>query len=213
MTSAAAPAPLPVARPLEALDGRARRRERNAERLYDAATDLLASRSYGELTVDDICAHAQVGRATFFRIFETKAGLLREFNRRLAQDATRRLDRAGDVGGHTALHIIREAIIDAWRGAGRGQVGMATEFTRSVPSGTPHAAHPELLALVVERIGIAVAAGELPGTVPLELAGSLALIHMAAPVAHAIAGHDVDMDQLSRTLLDQWYAGMTSRED
>lgn len=195
---------------VEALDGRTRRRERNAERLYDAADELLATRSFEELSVDDICARAGVGRATFFRIYETKAGLLRELNRRLADDAARRIAGAGEIDVRTALGHIRAAIIDAWRRAGRGHVGMAREFVRSLPTDDPHAAHPELLALVVERISIAVDAGELPDTVPVDLAASLALIHMTAPVAYAIAGREVDIDSLSRVLLDQWCAGMTS---
>jgi AcrR family transcriptional regulator len=194
----------------DTLDGRTRRRERSTERLYDAANELLATRAYDELTVDDICDRANVGRATFFRIFETKGGLLREFNRRLAQDAARRIDEAGDVDVRTALGHVRDAIVDAWRHAGRGHVGMATEFVRSVPSTDPHAAHPELLALVVERVTMAVEAGELPDAVPVDLAASLALIHMTAPVAYAIAGQQVDTDRLSRVLLDQWYAGMTA---
>ena len=197
-------------RPAVAFDGRTRRRQRNAERLYDAANELLAARSYDELSVDEICARANVGRATFFRIFETKAGLLREFNRRLANDAAHRIEEAGDVDVHTALGHIRDAIIDAWRRAGLGHVGMAREFLRSAPSAEPHAAHPELLALVVERISTAVDTGELPETVPVALAASLALTHMTAPIAYAIAGHDVDIDALSRVLLDQWYAGMTA---
>jgi AcrR family transcriptional regulator len=209
MTSAAGGAGEPELEVVE-LDGRTRRRELNAERLYEAACELLARRPYEELTVDEICEHAGVGRATFFRIFDTKAGLLREFNRRLAQDATARLERAGDVDVRTALNHIREAIIDAWRHAGRGHMGMAAEFTRSVPSSSPHAAHPELLELVVRRITLAVDTGEVPDTVPAELAGSLALIHMTAAVAYAIAGRDIDIDELSRILLDQWYAGMTT---
>lgn len=35
--------------------------------------------------MDDICVRAQVGRATFFRCYGSKAGLLAEFNRRLAE--------------------------------------------------------------------------------------------------------------------------------
>lgn len=197
-----------LAAQVEAFDGRTRRRQRNAERLYDAANELLGSRSYDELSVDDICGRAKVGRATFFRIFGTKAGLLREFNRRLAQEAAHRIEQAGDIDVHTALGIIRSSIIDAWRRAGRGHVGMAREFLRSVPSADPHAAHPELLALVIERISIAVETGELPNTVPVDLAASLALTHMCAPIARTIAGRAVDIDDLSRVLLEQWYAGM-----
>jgi AcrR family transcriptional regulator len=198
-----------VTLPPPAVDGRALRRRRNAERLYDAADELLATRSYEELTIEEICQRANVGRATFFRIYDTKAGLLREFNRRLAQDAAERIRAAGSVGVRTALGHVRDAIVDAWRHAGPGHAGMAREFARSVPTTDLHAAHPELLALVVERISIAVEAGELPGTVPVDLAASLALIHMTAAVACAIAGRDVDIDNLSRILLDQWFTGMS----
>jgi AcrR family transcriptional regulator len=193
-----------------ALDGRTRRRERNAERLYDAADELLASRSFDELSVEDVCQRADVGRATFFRIFETKAGLLREFNRRLADDAARRIPESGHTEIRAALEHIRSAIIDAWRRAGHGHVGMARAFVRSLPNEDPHAAHPELFRLVVRRIAIAVEAGELPDAVPVDLAASLALISMTAPVAYAISGRAVDIDRLSRVLLDQWYTGMTS---
>ncbi len=196
--------------PAARTDGRSLRRERNAELLFDAANELLASRSFDELNVDDICEHAGVGRATFFRIFDTKAGLLREFNRRLACDASERLDAAGDVDIRTALEHIRAAIIDAWRDARPGHVGMASEFMRSLPAGSPHAAHPELLALVVERITAAMDSGELPDTVPPDVAASLILLNLVTPVAHAIEGHNVDINHLSQVLLEQWIAGMTA---
>jgi AcrR family transcriptional regulator len=198
-----------VTAPAPAVDGRALRRQRNAERLYDAADELLATRSYEELTIEEICQRAKVGRATFFRIYDTKAGLLREFNRRLAADAAERIRAAGSADIRTELGHVRDAIVDAWRHAGPGQLGMAREFARSMPTADLHAAHPELLALVVERISIAVDAGELPAAVPADLAASLALIHMTAPVACAIAGRDVDFDQLSRVLLGQWFTGMS----
>ena len=196
--------------PSTAIDGRSRRRGRNAELLYNAADDLLSSHSYESLTIDDICERAGVGRATFFRIFETKAGLLREFNRRLAADAEDRLRAVGETDVRTALDVIRRAVIDAWRHAGRGHVGMAADFTRTTPSSNPHAAHPELLKLVTDHVSRALRSGELSCDVPVEIAASLAVIHMTAPIAFSISGHDVDIDALSKTLLNQWYAGMSA---
>jgi len=196
----------------ETTDGRSLRRQRNAAQLYDAASDLLASRSFDELSVADVCAHADIGRATFFRIFGTKAGLLREFNRRLAQDAAVRVAGAGatdiavDVG--TKLGHIRASIYDAWRTAGPGHVRMAEEFVRAAPSNDPHSAHPELLGLIVDTISTAVESGELPDAVPVELAASLALIQLVAPMSYVLSGQDVDVDELSQVLLDQWLRGM-----
>lgn len=192
----------------ETLDGRTRRRQRNAAQLYDAANDLLASHSFDDLSVEDICAHAGIGRATFFRIFETKAGLLREFNRRLAQDAAARIAEAGPADIGTTLGHIRAAIYDAWRRAGPGHVRMAEEFVRAAPSNDPHSAHPELLGLIVAAISRAVESGELSDAVPVDLAASLALIQLIAPMSHVLAGQDVDVDQLSQLLLDQWLRGM-----
>jgi AcrR family transcriptional regulator len=189
-------------------DGRTRRRERNAMRLYDAANVLLAAQSFEELTVEQICDRAGVGKATFFRIFESKAGLLREFNRRLAQDAAERIARSGCTDVRTTLGHVRAAIVDAWRHAGPGHVGMAREFIRSMPSTELHAAHPELLHLVAEVIGTAVASGELPDRVPTDLAASLVLLQLVAPMTYMISGQKADIDELSRLLLDQWLAGM-----
>lgn len=189
-------------------DGRTRRRERNAVRLYDAANVLLAAQSFEELTVEQICDRAGVGKATFFRIFDSKAGLLREFNRRLAQDAAERIAKSGCTDVRTTLGHVRAAIVDAWRHAGPGHVGMAREFIRSMPSTELHAAHPELRHLVAEVIDTAVASGELPDRVPADLAASLVLLQMVAPMTYMISGQEADIDELSRLLLDQWLAGM-----
>jgi len=196
--------------PLAPRDGRAVRRERNAALLYEAADRLLASHSFDDLTVERICEQAGVGKATFFRIFGSKAGLLLEFNRRIAQDAAARIAATGNTDVRTTLGHVRAAIVDAWRHRGPGHVGMALEFVRSTPSNDPHAAHPELLGIVAETIAAAVASGELPGAIPTDLAASLALLQMIAPMTYVIAGQEADIDQLSRLLLDQWLTGMST---
>lgn len=202
MTSApAVPEPLPI-------DGRRLRRENNAHRLYDAATQLLAERAYDDLSVDEICERAGVGRATFFRIFETKAGLLREFNRRLTADAERRLAAIDSSDVRAQLDTVRRAITDAWRNAGQGHVGMAVEYGRLTPAGEMHAAHPELLDLVTGIVSDAIERGELTNATPPGLAGSLAVVHLSAAIAQSLADSDVDIDDLSETLLDQWLKGM-----
>ena len=193
----------------QALDGRSRRRERNAAQLYDAASDLLASRSFDELTVEDICAHAGIGRATFFRIFATKAGLLREFNRRLAHDGAARIA-SGRNRRHRQAHSVTSAPRSTTPGAPSAPAisGWLEEFVRAAPSNDPHSAHPELLALIVDTISAAVESGELPNAVPVELAASLALIQLVAPMSYVLGGQDVDVDQLAQLLLDQWLRGM-----
>jgi AcrR family transcriptional regulator len=190
------------------VDGRARRRELSASRLFEAALELLADRPYDELTVEEICAHAGVGRATFFRIFDTKPGLLREFNRRLAADAEARIAAAGDVDLRGGLDLVRAAILDAWRDASPGLAAMARDFSRAAPSSALHSPHPELLALVHRLVDAAVATGEGSGEVPTDLAASLAVIHLTSPIAYALAGNELDVDAVTSVLLDQWCTGM-----
>src|SRR5690349_5183478 len=165
-------------------DGRTKRRHRNADLLYDAACELLATKTYDELAVEDICAHAGVGRATFFRIFDNKAGLLREFNRRLALDATDCIAASSATGAASTLKVIRRTIYRAWSQAGPGLVGMAAEHAHGAPSSDPHAVHPELFALVSEVVTAGIGTGELSDAVPVELAASLALLHMIMPMTY-----------------------------
>lgn len=197
-------------RPAPPTDGRALRRHDNACRLYDAADELLASTGFDDLNVDDICERAGVGRATFFRIFGTKAGLLREFNRRLAHDAERRLDMADAIDVRASLGIVADAIVDAWRDARPGHLGMARAFAQSVPHTDPHVAHPELFVLVHRIVTTGIDLGELPDVVPSKIVASLVLIHLTAPIAYTLAGGSTDTHRLAHTLLDQWYTGVTT---
>ena len=45
-------------------------------RFLDAAEELLADRSFADLTVSDLCTKAQVSRQTFYRYFEDKYDLV-----------------------------------------------------------------------------------------------------------------------------------------
>ena len=191
-------------------DGRSMRRQDNAQRLYDAADELLTSTGFDDVSVDEICERAGVGRATFFRIYGSKSGLLREFNRRLADDAERRLDALGAADVRAALGQVADAIVDAWRDAGPGHLGMPRTFVQSLPHADPHDAHPELFGLVHTIVIAGIERGELPDTVPSGLAASLALTHLTAPIAYTLSGRSADIHRLAHTLLDQWYAGMTA---
>jgi AcrR family transcriptional regulator len=177
--------------------------------LYDAADALLEEHAFEDVSVEDICARADVGRATFFRIYESKEGLLREFNRRLAHDAAERLEVVGEKADiRTSLHCIRTSIVDGWRRARPGHYGMARAFTASSQRHGVHSGHPELLALTAQRIRLAIANGELPDTIPVNIAASLALLQMYTPVAFAFDGVALDTEAVSRLLVEQWVTGI-----
>lgn len=81
--------------------------------LFDSAMILFAQSSYEAVSVDDICEHAGYGRATFYRLFGNKAGLIEEMHRRLTlsiETAVRRNMATGIV----ALKIAGEVMRDEW---------------------------------------------------------------------------------------------------
>ena len=64
----------------------ARRKARTRDEIYRAAMRLFAERGVEAVTIEQICAEADVARATFFLHFPSKASLLLEWNRQVAAD-------------------------------------------------------------------------------------------------------------------------------
>ncbi len=74
------PAPTPVA------TRRARKKERTRQEIFSAAMELFAARGYDAVTIEAICAAADVARATFFLHYPSKASLLWEWNRQVTAE-------------------------------------------------------------------------------------------------------------------------------
>jgi len=55
-----------------------RRQRKTREAIFTALIDLLSTRDFAQITVGEIIAQADVGRATFYAHFETKEYLLKE---------------------------------------------------------------------------------------------------------------------------------------
>lgn len=56
-----------------------RRQRKTRESIFNAFTELLSKKDFGQITVGEIIANADIGRATFYSHFETKDFLLKEF--------------------------------------------------------------------------------------------------------------------------------------
>lgn len=95
--------------------------------LFDAAMRLFEARGYDAVSVEEICAESGVARATFFRLFGGKAGLIEEANRRTAALVRARVA-ARKVRGRAALQLMGETIAAAWLAAGAPVYAMFEGF-------------------------------------------------------------------------------------
>jgi AcrR family transcriptional regulator len=143
---------------------RARKKRRTRDRIYAAALALFAERAYDEVTVDAICARAEVGRATFFRFYGSKAGLLSEFSQRLAEQITRRLDDRPEATATEQLWAVQDEITTAWGLSAPSTREMAREYIRNATAADLSDPAPaELLALVADVVRDGQASGEFTG--------------------------------------------------
>lgn len=190
-----------------AIDGRTRRRMENGSRLFDAAMELLAERKYDEITIEEICQHAGVGRATFFRIYQGKADLLLEFNRRLAERVEIKLLQAAPKDIGSALYVVGKEIADTWTQTSRSTAALAQDFSQMAGSRGLHAGHPELLQLIIRIMNKAIEAGEISADLPGSLLGSLALVQLSAPVSYWHLHPDKDLHGLIEDSIFHWLHG------
>lgn len=67
---------------------------RSAQRLLEAATELFLEKGYDETTIDDIVAHAQSAKGTFYHHYESKAALLAALRGQVISDFEAHVDAA-----------------------------------------------------------------------------------------------------------------------
>jgi AcrR family transcriptional regulator len=141
---------------------RERKKRRTRDRLYDVAVELFSDRPYAEVTVDEICERAEVGRATFFRFYGSKAGLLIEFNRRLAEAVARRREGGAAASATQELWLVQDEIARTWGSSGPAMRELAREYIRNAGAADLAGEPPytELLDLVESIIRRGQTAGE-----------------------------------------------------
>ena len=175
--------------------------------LYDAAVALLEDHDYDDLTVEQICAAAGIGRATFFRHFDRKASLLREFNRRMAASASERLEKRRARSTAQRLRIVQQVLSEAWTRAHPGLRTMALDAVAAMDASGRNT-HPELLDLVTAIVRDGLASGELESPLPSELVAFLVVTHMAAAAGYWFEHVDLSLDELTCAALEHCLRGL-----
>jgi AcrR family transcriptional regulator len=163
---------------------RERQKQRARGEIYDAALGLLAEKAYVDVTIEDICARAEVGRATFFRHFGAKIGLLAEFNRRLTDRARADLAQQPAATAIERLRTVQQSLADSWTQAGPAQQELARAFLAegTVAALDAHgdgAVHGDLLALVTEIVQDGQQSGTLDARLPADFGAWLIVTGIA----------------------------------
>ena len=92
---------------VEAPSRRARKKERTRRDIFTAAMRLFVARGFDAVTIDDICAAADVARGTFFLHFPTKDALLSEYGAEVTAELAVRIGRETDDAAATLRRALR----------------------------------------------------------------------------------------------------------
>lgn len=169
---------------------RAQKKRRTRDRIFVAAVELFADRPYADVTVDEICERAEVGRATFFRFYGSKAGLIGEYGRRLAEHIARRLDGMAGANATEQLWALQDEIVTAWRVSGPSTREMAREWIRNAAADELQAHPPEMLALVADIVREGQASGEFTTAYEPDFVAWIVLASLASITAAWLGGDD-----------------------
>jgi AcrR family transcriptional regulator len=91
-----------------------RSRHESRERIVEAATELVRTRAYVELSVDEVMREAGLGRTIFYRHFDDMADLLLRASREAIEELYEAQTGLGDEDPH-ALRRAFEAAVDVYQ--------------------------------------------------------------------------------------------------
>jgi AcrR family transcriptional regulator len=182
---------------------RARKKARTRGEIFAAAMELFSERGFDSVTVEQICAAADVARGTFFLHFPAKAALLREWGRALAGEL-----RARQRGDRASILSQVRALVEHLGEQCRGRPDAARALLRELLSGPgsePAAeAEDDLHAAIADLVRRGQERGELRRNVSPEVAATVLLSACAAVFASAPYGEDAPAqlrDELLHALL------------
>ncbi|MFE0764049.1 TetR family transcriptional regulator [Streptomyces smyrnaeus] len=90
---------------------RERKKQRTRRALADAALTLFSERGFDRVTLEELTAHAEIGRSTFFRYYGTKEDVAMAAEGELWEAYTAHFSRQAGQG--PALDALRRALTDA----------------------------------------------------------------------------------------------------
>jgi len=189
---------------------RARKKERTRQEIFGAAMELFAARGFDAVTIEAICAAADVARATFFLHFPTKASLLHEWNRQVAAEFSSRLTEPRGSATEELRELV-EHISSRLRAQADVMAAMLREFfaTPEAVLATPTEAR-DLHALFEAIVRCGQARGELRRSVDPRLAVAVVLSTSAAILSGQVwKPGEISPEQVQSQFFEVVFHGLT----
>ncbi|WP_331502852.1 TetR/AcrR family transcriptional regulator [Phenylobacterium sp.] len=103
---------------------------RTHDDIYEASMELFIRRGYQDVTIDEICEASGISKATFFRYYGSKFGLVDEFNQRIAAKISAAVD-FESMSASDALMKATDILYEEWLQSASQMRNLAEEFLRS----------------------------------------------------------------------------------
>ena len=194
--------------PAPPTDMRDRKRLNTQSRLYDCAVELFIEKGYENVAVEEICQRADVGRATFFRYFGSKAVLMGEFDRRVVAKIVARTA-SPSMSIHDQLIAVQAVIASAWSDVHPNLWALGRDYLSSTALTDLEvvaAGITDVTRIIFQR---AMDSGQLRNEIPAELLASLFVTDLRIAVYRSIgrAGRP-RMPQAPRMVVDLFLNGV-----
>ncbi|MEM7409828.1 MAG: TetR/AcrR family transcriptional regulator [Myxococcota bacterium] len=190
---------------------RGRKKARTRDAILDAALRLSARRGFASLTVETICAEADVARATFFLHYPSKAALVSEWSRRLASALASEAEVSSATARGSAAReyrMLAERLCEVWLDQNSLMPALVQQFfaelAPSVPAAPGASRPPELGAWLAARVRAGQARGELRAQADPETSALTFLTGLAALCARS----DAEADAARERFLASWLQGL-----
>lgn len=187
---------------------RDRKKERTRREIYEAAMDLFARSGFATVTIADICKAADVGRGTFFFHFPSKAALLYEFNRRVAEEFKASLPEPRGSAQDELTALVERMSVELVSQA-EIMTAMLAEFFASPEALAASPREDALPVLVTEIVLRGQERGEFDRNIDARLAAASFLATAAAIVSGRVfpAG-DLSPREINRQFLQLTFSGL-----